>query len=129
MLALARGPRGPGDGACPEARWARGWLGLEHAAQLTVVRPTLALSRALARFDDRVVDGGVEATATATVRVADRAARLDDHAVDGLVEGLARQVRWLGELARRPQTGLLHQYYLQAVVVLAALVLVLVTVR
>jgi NADH-quinone oxidoreductase subunit L len=38
-------------------------------------------------------------------------------------------VRHLGELARRPQTGQLHQYYLAAVVVLAAAVLVLVTVR
>jgi len=57
------------------------------------------------------------------------AATFDDRWFDGVVEGLARQTRRLGQLARRPQTGLLHQYYIQAVAVLAVGVLILVTVR
>jgi len=87
----------------PEPRWALSWLGLERATQLSVVRPTLALAEALARFDDRRLDGAVEA--------------------------VAGWLRGLGALARRPQTGQLHQYYVQAVAVLAVGVLLLVTVR
>ncbi len=113
----------------PQWRWAVSWLGLEQAAHASVVRPTLALAEALARFDDRVLDRGVEGSAVATVRAAHRAAAFDVRAVDGAVEGLAAQLRRLGRFARRPQTGLLHQYYIQAVVVLAIGLLLLVTVR
>ena len=87
----------------PHPRWAGAWLGLERIAQLLVVCPTMGLARGLARIDDRWVDGTVEA--------------------------LAAGIRRLGELARRPQTGLLHRYYLAGVVVLVAVVLLLATVR
>ncbi|MGN6578310.1 MAG: NADH-quinone oxidoreductase subunit 5 family protein [Nocardioides sp.] len=113
----------------PEPRWLAGWLGLEQAAHLVVVRPTLWLASALARFDDRVLDAGVERASSVTVSLADRAGSADDRGVDGLVERLGSLIGRLGELARRPQTGQLHQYYLQAVAVLAIGVLVLVTVR
>ena len=131
------------------------WLGLGRATQALVVRPTLALAEALARFDDRVLDrgvagsaaaalglarraatfddrvldGAVETTSRASLWTAARAARDDDRWFDGAVEGLAAQLRRLGRLARRPQTGQLHQYYIQAVAVLAIGVLLLVTVR
>ncbi len=138
----------------PEPGWALSWLGLERAAHRFVVRPTLALAEATARFDDRVVDRVVEVTGATVVRAADRAARVDDssidavveatgaavvraadraagadiRAVDGAVEALGAGVRRLGSLARRPQTGQLHQYYLQvvALLVLGAVLLVLV---
>lgn len=139
----------------PEPRWALDWLGLERGVQAVVVRPTLALAEALARFDDRVLDRAVTGTAAAALRTAgglrefddrvlDRAVSgtaggmqrtaadartFDDRLVDAGVEGLAGQVRQLGRLARRPQTGLLHQYYLQAIAVLAVGVIVLVVVR
>ena len=113
----------------PEPRWAQSWLGLDAAAHAVVVRPTLALAGALARFDDRVLDAGTEAAWRASLRAAERAARDDDSWVDGAVEGFAARTRRLGELARRPQTGQLHQYYIQAIVVLAVGVLLLVTVR
>jgi NADH:ubiquinone oxidoreductase subunit 5 (subunit L)/multisubunit Na+/H+ antiporter MnhA subunit len=113
----------------PEPRWAIDWLGLERAAQVCVVRPTLRLADALARFDDRVLDAGVEATSAASLRFGDRAAEADDSWLDGAVEWFAAQMRGLGKLARRPQTGQLHQYYLQVVAVLAIGVLLLVTVR
>ena len=139
----------------PGPRWAVGWLGLERATRLLVVRPTLALARALARFDDRVVDRGVvgaatavahaaaraasfddrvldsavEASARASGRLAERAARDDDRRLDGAVEAVAGWLRGLGRLARQPQTGQLHQYYVQAVAVLAVGVLLLVMVR
>ena len=57
------------------------------------------------------------------------AARFDVGGVDAAVEALARGVRRLGALARRPQTGLLHQYYLQAATLLVAAVVLLLVVR
>jgi NADH-quinone oxidoreductase subunit L len=113
----------------PEPRWAAVWLGLEPAAHALLVRPTVGLAHVLARFDDDVLDRAVEAAATASIRLAERMARIDVRRVDAAVEAAAVSVRRLGELARRSQTGLLHQYYLTAVVLLAAIVLLLVTVR
>jgi len=139
----------------PEPRWGLRWLGLETAARAVVVRPTLAVAHALARFDDgvldravtgmatgvlaaargsarfddRVLDRGVEATSTTSLRAAERAARADDSSLDGAVEWVATGMRRLGEVARRPQSGQLYQYYLQAVVVLATGVVLLVLVR
>ncbi len=49
--------------------------------------------------------------------------------VDGAVRGLARATRRAGAAARRPQTGLLHQYYAQAVAGLALLFALLLLVR
>jgi hypothetical protein len=83
--------------------WLAGWLRLEELARFLLVQPVLALARALAAFDDRVLD----------------------HAVDGI----GRAARSLGRLARRPQTGQLHSYYAQAAVMLAVLALILVLVR
>ncbi len=138
--------------ASPVGRALAGWLGLERAVHAGLVRPTLALAAALARFDDRVldrsvdgvaaatltaaralavtddrvVDGAVRGAVTATLSTARTSASVDDRVVDGAVSAIARGARRLGALARRPQTGLLHQYYLQAVVVLAVAVALLV---
>jgi hypothetical protein len=84
------------------------------------VAPTLRLANLLAAFDTRVLDRGIDASAQATLRLADRMSALDVRRVDGLVESFGRAMRRLGELARRPQTGQLHEYYAQA----AALLLV-----
>lgn len=139
----------------PEPRWATGWFGLEAATQAVVVAPVLRLARLLARFDDRVLDRAVHAAAafvasgarslahsddrfldgavTEVARgglvAATTAARTDARAVDGTVESLSTQVRRLGDLARRPQTGQLHQYYLQVAAVLAVGVVLLLVVR
>ena len=139
----------------PEPRWAAGWLGLERAAQGAVVRPVLRLADVLARFDDRVLDRAVEGTAALVASSARSLARADDRyldgavsaasrgglaagaaaartdvgAVDAFVEGLARRVRRLGDLARRPQTGQLHHYYLQVTATLAVGIVLLVVVR
>ncbi len=138
----------------PSPGWARGWLSLETAARRGLVGPTDRLAAQLARFDDRVLDRGLEAVAhggralaTGLARFDDRVldrgvevvanggrllatglARFDRTGLDGAVEGLALSLRRLGRLARRPQTGQLHQYYLQsaAVLVVAALLLVLI---
>jgi NADH:ubiquinone oxidoreductase subunit 5 (subunit L)/multisubunit Na+/H+ antiporter MnhA subunit len=112
-------------GDVPAPRALGSWLGLEASARTLVAQPMWATATGLARFDDRVVDGGVRATAAVAAtfaRVVD--ARLE-WSVDGLVRALARGFRTLGRLARRPQTGQLHHYYAQAVVILAVLAVLL----
>jgi len=113
----------------PEPRWALSWLGLEAAAHALVVRPVLRLAEGLARFDDRVLDRAVEATGRGTLRLARAAATVDDGGIDRAVAGVALGARRLGALARRTQTGQLHQYYVQAAVVLGAVLVLLLTVR
>lgn len=105
------------------------WLFLEPLAHRLVVRPMQVLARRLAHLDDAVLDRSVEATAGGTVRLARAAALLDDRVIDGAVVRVVSCVRRLGGLARRPQTGQLHQYYLQALAVLALVLVVLVLVR
>ncbi|MGY2078471.1 proton-conducting transporter transmembrane domain-containing protein [Modestobacter sp. SYSU DS0657] len=123
-----------------------GWLGLPRATQLLVVRPVLRAAEACARFDDRVLaravtgtgrsaartagalgrfDDGQLAPATAgagrsTVRLAGAVLRADLAGPDRLVHTLAAGTRRLGAVARRSQTGQLHQYYVLATAVLAA---------
>ena len=136
----------------PGGSWLGSWLGLETAAHRVVVRPTLALAARLDRLDrgldrgvgavaggalglsrgatrvDRGLDRGVTGVATRTLRLG-RIATSVEQGVDMVVQGLASRVSGLGRLARRPQTGQLHHYYLEAVAVLAAALLLLLTVR
>jgi NADH-quinone oxidoreductase subunit L len=104
------------------------WLGAERVAHAVVVRPVLALARLLARFDDGL-DGSVTAVARGTVALARGLDRRGEGAVDGAVRGIAGGTRALGRLARRPQTGQVHQYYAQAAAALAVLALVVIVVR
>lgn len=123
---LSRRPvRAPGAGTAPLL----GWLGLERAAHAVVVDPAYALAGALARFDDRWVDGGVRAVAALGSTVGRLADTRVEVSVDGVVRAVAAGTRRLGSIARRPQTGQLHQYYAQAVVVLAVLSVLLILVR
>ncbi|MEV2197801.1 proton-conducting transporter membrane subunit [Streptomyces phaeochromogenes] len=107
------------------------WLGLERAAHVVLVAPTMRLARAAAAFDDRVLDRAVEGSASATVRLARWTDDVVERAVDGAVGAVAAGTRALGRWARRPQTGQLHQYLAQAVAAFTvlAVVLVLVLVR
>jgi NADH:ubiquinone oxidoreductase subunit 5 (subunit L)/multisubunit Na+/H+ antiporter MnhA subunit len=109
--------------------WLLRWLDLERAAQRLLVRPTLLLARGLARFDDRVLDRGVQSLAAGSVTLARAAARLDDRGVDGLVAAVAGGARRLGQWARRPQTGQLHTYYAQAAAGFGLLAIIFVLVR
>jgi NADH-quinone oxidoreductase subunit L len=111
-------------GRLPEPAALREWLHLERVVRWLLVRPVSALAAAAARFDDRVLDRGVDATAAGTLRVARLLDGRGEPAVDGAVRGVADAARALGRWARRPQTGQLHQYYAQASVGFAVLAVV-----
>lgn len=139
----------------PRPAWAVHWLGLERIVSVTVVDPTMFLARKLAQFDDRVIDAFVNRGAKAGLRLGwhadavdsslidaavDRSARAglrlgrlsataDRSLVDAAVEAGVSGVRKLGALARRPQTGQVHHYYIQAVVILATGAVLLILVR
>lgn len=139
VVVLTRSPAGElRAGARGAGELFAGWLGLERAVVACVVRPVMALARALARFDDRVLDAGVHATARAAGSLARalgepgtraragaggvRGVRTSFEArLDGLVRAVARAAGRLGTLARRPQTGQVHLYFAQATVALTAL--------
>jgi NADH:ubiquinone oxidoreductase subunit 5 (subunit L)/multisubunit Na+/H+ antiporter MnhA subunit len=113
-------------GDVPATRVLSDWLGMEALARTVVAQPMRASAEWLARFDDRVVAGGVRATAAVGAAFARAVDTRVEWSVDGLVRAVARGFRTLGRLARRPQTGQLHQYYAQAVVALAALAVLLI---
>ncbi len=132
---------------------ANAWLGMERAVHTVVVRPVLAAAQHLARFDDAVLDRGVERTAAFALRAAGGAAAADavldrgvdasaeatsraaggsaivDTRIDDGVETLALAVRRAGSAAPRPQTGQVHHYYVQAALVLVAAAVLLILVR
>jgi len=110
-------------------RVATGWLGLERAAHVLVVGPTLQAAAACAWFDGRILDGTVTAVSRGAARAARAGSSVGEVGVQDAVAGVVGASRRLGTLARRPQTGQLHQYYAQAAVALAAGVLLLLVVR
>lgn len=131
------------------------WLGLPAAARIVIIEPVLALSAALARVDDRVIDGGVRAVvagtrllsrlawrrgewtfdgavrgiAAVTMATAAGSRTADDRGVDVAVEGLAGGVGVVGERSRALQTGLSHHYYVLIGVGLVAGVVLLALLR
>ena len=113
----------------PARGWLARWLDLEQAARALVAIPALGLARALAAFDDRIIDGAVRQIARGGLGLARAAARADDGEVDGLVREVAAAARSLGRLARRPETGQLHTYYAQAAAILAVLAVIFILVR
>lgn len=120
-----RGSRLPAAWTAP----ALNWLHLERLAGVLIARPVFALAQALARFDDRVVDGGVRAAAATGRLAAGLAGGRVEIRVDGVVDAVGRGARRLASLARRPQTGQVHTYYAQAAVLLAVLILIVLVVR
>lgn len=106
-----------------------GWLHLEAAARLLVVRPVFALAHAAARFDDHMLDAAVRGLGRGALAVARWSDRRPEKGLDGAVSAVAAACRSLGRTARRPQTGQLHQYLAQAVAAFTVLAVVFVLVK
>lgn len=105
------------------------WVHLERLTERLAVAPAMALARALAEFDDRVLHRAVLAVPALGLWLARCSERRAEVGVDGAVRAVVAGARRLGVLARRPQTGQLHQYYAQAAAALLALVLLTVLLR
>jgi NADH:ubiquinone oxidoreductase subunit 5 (subunit L)/multisubunit Na+/H+ antiporter MnhA subunit len=113
LLALRR--------ALPAPRWAARWLGLQAAADRMVSGLGWSVARA-SRVEGLLVTRGVGGVSAVVPRLAAAAAAVDERGPGAAVRAVSAGARSLGVLARRPQTGLAHQYYAQVVVVLAAVV-------
>lgn len=117
------------DELVAEAAGLRGWLGLEAGVNVVIVRPITALSGWCARFDDRILVRVVDAVGAGAVRVSHIVDSRLERGFGGAVGAVAGAVRKLAASAVRPQTGLIHQYYAQAIIVMVVLSAVLVLVR
>ncbi len=92
----------------PVYRFLVGRWYFDEGIRSAVLRPVMALSRAVRRFDRRGIDGLVDSSAWAAVRASRVGYWLDVRVVDGLVLGVAGAVRGAGEHSRRWQTGKLR---------------------
>lgn len=76
----------------------------------SVIRGVLGLSRASAKFDDKIVDGAVNGTAKVGLYISRLSRWFDDNIVDGAVNGIAFISDLLGSRLRRIQTGKIENY-------------------
>ncbi len=81
-----------------------------------VIEPLLELNETLARFDNAVVDGAVNGTASAGASTANVTGYFDNEVVDGGVNATAHAVQTTGRGMRRLQTGNIKSYVTSAVV-------------
>jgi NADH:ubiquinone oxidoreductase subunit 5 (subunit L)/multisubunit Na+/H+ antiporter MnhA subunit len=142
-------------GGAAGARIADTWVGALPGVQGWTADAVLTLAAVLARFDQRVVDAGVRATAAlglaaarllaardvvtvdgsvraiaeGTMRTADGSRRVDERAVDGTVEATGRGVARAGHESRRLQSGMSHEYLQLIAAGLAVALVVLLVAR
>ncbi|GAA3340322.1 hypothetical protein GCM10017714_19560 [Curtobacterium pusillum] len=112
----------------PTVRSGMHWFGLERAAVAVIATPTLRLAAALARLDDRY-GTAVDRSGRALEQTARAARALDQRGPAAVTGWIGSAVAVLGRLARRPQTGQVHHYYIGATVTVAAAAVLLLVVR
>lgn len=112
----------------PTVRIGAHWFGLERAAVAVIATPTLRLAAALARLDDRY-GTAVDRSGRALEQTARATRTLDESGPAAVTGWIGAAVAVLGRLARRPQTGQVHHYYIGATVTVAAAAVLLLVVR
>ncbi len=86
---------------------------VDEIYKVLLIQPFQALCRALAWFDDNVIDKvGVDGTGWVAEKVSVIKSWFDDHVVDQGVDGTGWVVSLVGGWARRLQTGLVQNYLL-----------------
>jgi NADH-quinone oxidoreductase subunit L len=90
-----------------------------------LVRPALAVAGWCRLFDNRVIDGTVDGTARATVKVSRWNGWFDNGIVDGLVNVTARVMYGVGNWMRNLQTGYIRSYVLFLVLAAVAIWVIL----
>ncbi len=78
--------------------------------QATAVAGTVGLSRLLAWFDSKVIDGTVNGVASATRLASFASGKFDNIVVDGFVNFVAYLAGFLGLVLRKIQTGRVQTY-------------------
>jgi len=91
----------------------------------TVVKPFLRLTHQLSHFDDRFVDGFINAVGRFGWNIGEYKAWFDQRVVDRAVNMLASIIRASGSQLRKLQTGIIQQYLLVVAVFTLVLVLLL----
>ncbi len=97
---------------------------LDELYDLIIIRPSLALAGFMWKFDNRVIDGLVNGTGTATILWSRMKQWFDTRIIDGAVNGAGWLVRQGSALLRFMQTGRVQFYalfILLAVIVLAVM--------
>ncbi|MEJ2869233.1 proton-conducting transporter membrane subunit [Actinomycetospora sp. OC33-EN08] len=102
------------------ARVGRGWLGLAVVTGPAVGTPVTTLARWVERADASLARA-LPRAAAAVPALARGVERRGDRPIVVALARFAAGVRWLGDLARRPQTGQQHQYYAQGVIAIGTL--------
>jgi NADH:ubiquinone oxidoreductase subunit 5 (subunit L)/multisubunit Na+/H+ antiporter MnhA subunit len=90
-----------------------------------VVRPALVVARWCRLVDTKAIDGTVDTTAAATVKVAKWDGRFDLNIIDGIANLVARVTQAVGEWLRGVQTGYLRSYVLFLVLAAVGIFIVL----
>lgn len=98
----------------------------EGAGLRALSQAALGLARRIGRADARVEESGLRGAGVLGVRLAQASARLDARGFEAGVARLAQTIGALGRHARTPQTGLVHQYYAQAVLGLGVIAIVMI---
>jgi NADH-quinone oxidoreductase subunit L len=83
---------------------------IDEAYDAAIVRPYMAMSRAMAWFDQHIIDGIVNLSAVITVFGAWLSGLFDSYVVDGLVNLAANSTLAAGGRLRRLQTGSINGY-------------------
>ncbi len=112
----------------PTVRIGMHWFGLERAAVAVIATPTLRLAAVLARLDDRY-GAAVDRSGRALEQTARAVRALDERGPAAVTGWIGSAIAVLGRLARRPQTGQVHHYYIGATVTVAAAAVLLLVVR
>jgi len=94
---------------------------IDELYQAVLIRPFLATTRWLSKFDSVVVDGMVNGAGAGGWQLSQWKAAFDRAVVDRVVNGLAECVRAVGSAGRRLQTGLVHHYLLAVTVAVVAI--------
>jgi len=95
---------------------------VDELYEATILRPVRVLSRALAVFDNRAIDGAVNGVAAVGRFICNIQGAADQYLVDGAVNSLADGVIKVGNRLRRLQNGRIQTYLYAAVA--GALVLI-----
>ena len=108
-------------------RWVFNKYYVDEFYEKYVINATLKFTEACAWFDRVVIDGVVNACATATTMYATVSGLFDKYVVDGSVNGVANVTNYVGGRVRQLQTGSINAYLYVIVIGFLGVVGVMVT--